>query len=223
MIGRRARPLSLRTLDRATRAIAAHCRRSGVPLPSLQVAYLGEDQLELVLSEVAPDAPVCFTVSGRSWLLSRADAPYLGTVPGLSDAPRPWPRWSPWGPTTRQRQVLVDLESLGLLGLDGPPELDRGGAGRDGGGAACSPWAEELRLTLVGDDRRWPAPSASTTSAAHDLDVLLDRLQRRARRPGDARAGRAVPGQRARPGPGRGLGPEVVLVGGRWTPGSSGG
>ena len=220
VIGRRARPLSLRTLDRATRAIAAHCRRSGVPLPSLQVAYLGEDQLELVLSEVAPDAPVCFTVSGRSWLLSRADAPYLGTVPGLSDAPRPWPTLVALGTDDRQRQVLVDLETLGLLGLDGPPELTAGVLAAMAVELSCSPWAEELRLTLVGDDHRWPdALGQHNVTRCDDAGVVLDRLQRRADDQ-RAHAPAAVLGQRRLDAEvAEAWVPEVVLVGRPLDPG----
>jgi LysM repeat protein len=41
-LGQRQRPLSLRTLDRAMRAIAAHCKDAGVAPPPLQLALISE-------------------------------------------------------------------------------------------------------------------------------------------------------------------------------------
>ncbi|HJY45811.1 MAG TPA: LysM peptidoglycan-binding domain-containing protein, partial [Propionibacteriaceae bacterium] len=116
-LGRRQRPLSLRTLDRAMRAIAAHCRTSEAPPPPLQLAFIGETEIELCMQEVCPSAPVGFTVRGCSWVLDQADVGYLKSVPGLSEAARPWPALVSLGRDERERLVLGDLESFGLLEL----------------------------------------------------------------------------------------------------------
>ena len=83
-LGHRQRPLSLRSLDRAMRAIAAHCRTTKTPPPPLELAIVADDQIELVMSEAVDNAPIGFRVRGRSWILAQADAGYLSSVPGLA-------------------------------------------------------------------------------------------------------------------------------------------
>ena len=181
---RRQRPLSLRTLDRAMRGIAAHCRTTGTPPPVLQLALVSDDQLELIMAEPAPGAPVGFTVRGRSWLLDRADAGSLIAIEGISESPRPWPALVTLGRDDRDRLVLADLEALRLLHLD---------LGDDGAGAAVlaamavelsfSPWAEEMILTVVGAAVRLPdALGKHNVTGTDDLDGLITRLEQRAAR-----------------------------------------
>ena len=43
------------------------------------------------MAEEISNAPVGFTVDGRSWLLSQTDAGYLASVPGIGESLRPWP------------------------------------------------------------------------------------------------------------------------------------
>jgi hypothetical protein len=94
-LGQRQRPLSLRTLDRGMRAIAAHCRNAGVAPPPLQLALVGRPRSSCAcVSRVR--APGRFHGPWRSWLLDQADVDYLKSVPGLSEAARPGPRWSRW-------------------------------------------------------------------------------------------------------------------------------
>src|SRR5918994_743812 len=146
---RKQRPLSLRTLDRAVRAIAAHCRTTGTPPPPLQFALIGEDQIELVLARAVPDAPIGFTVEGRSWRLSAADAGYLSSVPGLGESPRPWPALVTLGRDDEDRQVLADLESLRLLHLDAAEAFDAEGIlAAMAGELSVLPWGDGNILTL---------------------------------------------------------------------------
>ena len=209
-LGRRQRPLSLRTLDRALRAIGAHCHATSTPLPPLQLARVSDDVIELILAAACPEPPVGFTVRGRSWLLSRADADYLSSVPGLAEAGRPWPALVTLGHDEQDRLVLADLESLGLLQLDAasPPasvatpdetgvDLTRADPGPPGTGRpvvpagvlaamavelSFSPWAEEMILTLVGSCDRLPeALGKHNITRTDDVDGLLTRLEQRAR------------------------------------------
>ena len=46
---------------------------------------------------------------------------------------------------------------------------------------ACSPWTDELRLTLVGDERLSPALAQYNVETAADVDALLDRLEQTSR------------------------------------------
>lgn len=182
-LGRRQRPLSLRTLDRALRAIAAHCRTQQIAPPPLLLALVSDSEIELVMAAPTPQAPVGFTVRGRSWVLGQSDARYLSSVPGLSDAIRPWPTLVTLGHDEQERLVLADVESLGLLRLEDSEQFDASSAlAAMAVELSFSPWADEMILTLVG-----PAPTLPEALGKHnvsqtsDLDGLLTRLENRAR------------------------------------------
>ncbi|HEY6683426.1 MAG TPA: LysM peptidoglycan-binding domain-containing protein [Propionibacteriaceae bacterium] len=181
-LGQRQRPMSLRTLDRAIRAIAAHCKDSNVAPPQLQLAFIGENEIELRMQEACSDAPVGFTVRGLSWFLAQDDVDYLKSVPGLSEAARPWPALVTLGRDERGRLVVGDLESFGLLEL----QPDPGFRATDLLAALAvelsfSPWADEMILTLVGGGDRLPeALGKHNVLRADDCDALLGRLEQRA-------------------------------------------
>ncbi len=181
-LGQRQRPLSLRTLDRAMRAIAAHCRASEAAPPPLQLALIGETELELCMQEVCPTAPVGFTVRGRSWFVAQEDAGYLKSVPGLGEAARPWPALVTLGRDEQGRLVLGDLESFGLLEI----QPDSGFPAADLVVAMAvelsfSPWADEMIVTLLGGGERLPeALGKHNVLRTTDCDALLDRLEERA-------------------------------------------
>jgi len=181
-LGQRQRPLSLRTLDRAIRAIAAHCKDAAVAPPPLQLALIGETEIELQLREPCSNAPVGFTVRGRSWFLDQDDVEYLKSVPGLGEAPRPWPALVTLGRDNQDRLVLGDLEAFGLLEL----QEESGFAAADLLAAMAvelsfSPWADEMIITLVGGGERLPqALGTHNVIRVDDVDALLDRLEQRA-------------------------------------------
>jgi LysM domain len=213
-LGRRQRPLSLRTLDRAMRAIAAHCRASETPPPPLQLALVGETEIELRMQEVCPSAPVGFTVRGRSWFLEQADVGYLKSVPGLSEAARPWPALVSLGRDERERLVLGDLESFGLLELD----ADSGFPAADLVAAMAvelsfSPWADEMIVTLLGGGGRLPeALGKHNVLRTTDCDGLLDRLEHRAAMQREHRRYPVLSQHRIDPDFADPWAPEVVLV-----------
>jgi hypothetical protein len=181
-LGQRQRPMSLRTLDRAMRAIGAHCKDSNSAPPPLQLALIAEDQIELRMQEACSDAPVGFTKSGASWFLAQDDVEYLKSVPGLSEAVRPWPALITLGRDDQGRLAVGDLESFGLLEL----QADSGFSATDLLAAMAvelsfSPWADEMILTLVGGGERLPAALGKhNVSCTDDCDALLDRLEQRA-------------------------------------------
>jgi outer membrane protein OmpA-like peptidoglycan-associated protein/LysM repeat protein len=181
-LGRRQQPMSLRTLDRAMRAIAAHCRDSATAPPPLQLALIGETEIELRMHEAWPAAPVGFTVHGRSWFLAQEDVGYLKSVPGLGEAARPWPALVTLGRDDQDRLVLGDLEAFGLLAI----QRDSGFAAIDLLAAMAvelsfSPWADEMIITLVGGGDRLPAALGKhNVIRTDDVDPLLDRLEHRA-------------------------------------------
>ena len=213
-LGQRQRPLSLRTLDRALRAIAAHCRDSEIAPPPLQLALIGETELELRMQEVCRAAPVGFTVRGRSWFLAQEDVGYLKSVPGLSEAARPWPALVTLGRDDQDRLVLGDLEAFGLLEL----QNDSGFSAIDLLAAMAvelsfSPWADEMIITLVGGGERLPAALGKhNVIRTVDVDALLDRLEQRAAMQREHRRYEVLSQHRIDPDLADPWAPEIVLV-----------
>jgi LysM repeat protein len=213
-LGQRQRPLSLRTLDRAMRAIAAHCRDSVAAPPPLQLAFIGDTEIELRMQEVCPTAPVGFTVRGRSWFLAQEDAGYLKSVPGLGEAARPWPALVTLGHDERGRLVLGDLESFGLLEIQpdsGFPAIDLVAAMAVE--LSFSPWADEMIVTLLGGGDRLPeALGKHNVLRTADCDALLDRLEERAAMQREHRRYPVLSQHRIDPDLADPWAPEIVLV-----------
>ncbi len=213
-LGRRQRPLSLRTLDRAMRAIAAHCRDSRAAPPPLQLALIGETEIELRLQVACPTAPVGFTVRGRSWFIAQKDVGYLKSVPGLGEAARPWPALVTLGRDEQGRLVLGDLESFGLLEI----QPDSGFPAADLLAAMAvelsfSPWAEEMIVTLLGGGERLPeALGKHNVLRTPDCDALLDRLEKRAALQREHRRYPLLSQHRIDPDLADPWAPEIVLV-----------
>src|SRR5215203_2685348 len=181
LLGRRQSPLSLRTLDLATRAISAHCRQQQIPLPPLRLAKVGDDQIELVLAAGAAHPPAPFTVRGDSWVVDREHRPQLRAVPGIEDALRPYPSLVSIGRDDQDQQVLLDLEGIGLLTLDGDPGLSAAVLAAMAIELAFSPSADELAMTLIGDRSNLAgAVGKDNVNETDDLEGLLERWERRA-------------------------------------------
>jgi LysM repeat protein len=213
-LGQRQRPLSLRTLDRAMRAIAAHCRESEAAPPPLQLAFIGETEIELSMEEVCPTAPVGFTVRGRSWFVAQEDAGYLKSVPGLGDAARPWPALATLGRDEQGRLVLGDLESFGLLEIQ--PDSACPAADLIAAMAvelSFSPWADEMIVTLLGGGERLPeALGKHNVLRTTDCDALFERLEERAVLQREHRRYPALSQHRIDPDLADPWAPEIVLV-----------
>lgn len=213
-LGRRQSPVSVQTLQLATRAIAAHCQHASLPLPSLALATVGPEAVELVFDSDAADAPVGFVVSGRSWHLGRSDADYLASVPGVDKAAMPYPALTTLGRDHKGRHVMVDLEAMGLLAL----VSERAQQSEDVLAAMAaelsfSPWADDLVLTLVSANSGLPeALGRHNVTHTDAIDELLTRLEQRAQVQRD-HAPHAVLGQhRLDPDLADAWVPEIVLI-----------
>ena len=213
-LGHRQRPLSLRSLDRAMRAIAAHCRTTKTPPPPLELAIVADDQIELVMSEAVDNAPIGFRVRGRSWILAQADAGYLSSVPGLAESPRPWPALVTLGRDDQGRQVLADLESFRRLTLEPSAGLDAAAVlAAMAVELSFSPWADEMILTLVGSADRLPeALGKHNVNRADDLNALLDRIEQRAAMQRDHHPHPILGGHRIDPDLADPWAPEIILI-----------
>ena len=214
VLGQRQRPMSLRTLDRAMRAIAAHCKEADVAPPPLQLALVGDGAIELRMQQPCSYAPVGFTVRGRSWFVEPADVEYLKSVPGLSEAARPWPALVTLGRDEHERLVLGDLEAFGMLQLgsdSGFPVADLVAAMAVE--LSFSPWADEMMITLVGGGGRLPAALGKhNVSRTDDPDTLIDRLEQRAAQQREHRRYQVLSQHRVDPELADPWAPEIVLA-----------
>ena len=220
-LARKARPLGLRTLDRASRAVVASCAEAGVVVPALRSASVSEEWLVLEMAGPTPPAPRCFVDTGGTWTLAAEDVAGLRSVRGIGEATRPWPLLVTLGVDDEGAERVVDLESIGLLAVTG--EQDHGTAVLAAMALelACSPWTDELRLTLVGDDRLSPALAQHNVQTMHDVDALLDRLEQTLRDRQAYGGGRDARDLRLDPDLGEAWTPEVVIVDGPLTPGQA--
>ncbi|HVK35882.1 MAG TPA: LysM peptidoglycan-binding domain-containing protein [Microlunatus sp.] len=181
-LGQRQQPMGLRTLDLATRAIAAYCHRTGAELPAVLTASVHPDSIDLELGAPCPDAPPGFRADGSRWRLLASDVDRLRSIPGLSDAVRPYPALVTLGVTGQGGQVVADLEQLRLTSVEAaagePAEAVLSAIALE---LSCSPWAEELEVVVIGACERLPdALGRHNVTRADELGPVLDRLSRRA-------------------------------------------
>ncbi|MER5988670.1 LysM peptidoglycan-binding domain-containing protein [Streptomyces sp. NPDC001787] len=107
-------------LHQALRTLAANCARTGRPLPEIEAARLDARGLELHLSAPAPAiAPFTESESNPSlwWCPGRGAA--LLSTDEARDINAPYPGLVSIGETPDGDPVLVNLESIGLLQLQG--------------------------------------------------------------------------------------------------------
>ncbi len=181
-LGRRQQLLGLRTLDLATRAIAAHCHRTGAELPEVLTASVHGDRIDLELTAPGGEAPSGFLVDGTRWQLLGSDVDRLRSTPGLRDAVRPYPALVTLGVTPDGGQVVADLERLRLVSVESSEREPAAGVlSAIAVELSCSPWAEELEVIVIGGCERLPdALGRHNVTRADELGPVLDRLGRRA-------------------------------------------
>ena len=181
-LGRRQRPMGLRALDLATRAISAHCRHTGQPLPLLEVATVTDAELVLQMSESGLAGPDGFEIDGTTWRLAGADVDRLRSTPGLSDAVRPYPALVTFGDAAGGGQIVVDVEAVQLTSIESSDQAQAAAVlAAIAVELSCSPWAAELELILIGTCAALPAALGQhNVTYAEDLASVSDRLNRRA-------------------------------------------
>ncbi|WP_162606708.1 LysM peptidoglycan-binding domain-containing protein [Jiangella asiatica] len=139
-------------VDRALRGLAARLAESGRQLPPLRAARLTSHALELYLAASSQlPAPFVGTAHGGVWTV---EASQTGPLDGDGGArvPAPYPSLVSIGHDRDDALVLLDLEQLGSLVVDGPPELVGAAIAAIAAELATSTWADDLRVSLVGGD-----------------------------------------------------------------------
>lgn len=177
-----ADPDAVAFVDRTLRDLAESLARTGRGLPSVRAARLTPSDLELYLAapgELPP--PFVGTAHGGVWTVNRASsgAP-ADHRPG--GGPAPYPSLVSVGHDGDDGLVLLDLEHLGSLVVDGPPDLVRSAITAMAAELATSRWADDLRISVVGGNG-WADLGLLQTGRVRmvtDVDALLAELTVRA-------------------------------------------
>ncbi len=149
-----ADPLGVHTVDLVLRTLARHCSTSGTPLPALRALRMTRTHVELYLA-VPASLPAPWTTTDGSrhsarWRIEPDEAPILDPA-DLADIPAPYPALVTLGHDLDDAHFLVDLEYLGGLAVTGPPDEVRSAMAAMALELATSTWADDVRVTVVGD------------------------------------------------------------------------
>ena len=212
-------PDALARVGQALRTLSVLLSEAGRALPDLRLVRLADQDLELYLAGPGGlPAPFAGTADPTVWTLP-ADAPLLSAAE-LAAVPSPYPSLVTVGHDLDGAHVLLDLEHVGALAVDGDHDSSIAVLAAIAAELATSTWAEDLQVTLVGCLPALPA-ALGTGRVRHvpHLTGLLGALEHRA---ADVRAALAAEGlpdlQHARTITGQRHGdawtPEIVLLAG---------
>jgi LysM domain len=173
-----ADPAGIDHVDLALRSLAAHHRAAGRVLPGLRAARLTTTQLELYLAGSAQlPEPWVATSDPTVWAMRHEDL----TCHLETDMRAPFPGLVTIGHDLEGAHVLVDLEQLTALAVEGPRDETLPVLAALAVELATSPWADDMLVTLVGCLPE--LPSAVTTGRLRHverLDGLVSELEGRA-------------------------------------------
>ena len=157
----RAAEVNVAWLDLALRSLGTVLATNPGPAPDITAAFLGPRGLRLQLAAAQP-APDPFVTDGDNWWLpAAAELPI--TAAGAVDQMAPLPTLTSIG-TLDNETVLVDLERLGSVGLQGDPDGCRHLMAHMVTELAHQTWSDGVTVTLVGWGSTW-CPSTPTGSA----------------------------------------------------------
>jgi nucleoid-associated protein YgaU len=142
-------PDALARVGQALRTLSVLLSEAGRALPDLRLVRLADQDLELYLAEPGGlPAPFAGTADPTVWTLP-ADAPLLSAAE-LAAVPSPYPSLVTVGHDLDGAHVLLDLEHVGALAVDGDHDSSVAVLAAIAAELATSTWAEDLQVTLVG-------------------------------------------------------------------------
>ncbi|GGA67858.1 hypothetical protein GCM10011490_18070 [Pseudoclavibacter endophyticus] len=136
-------------LDRAMRALAAWAQDESKVMPPVAVVRVDAAEVVFYLDgpTLLPDPFVPVTDDHSAWALAPGQLQPLVREPSP-----PCPALASLGSDASGAMVFVDLERLGIITVDGEPELVRSALLAIAIELATSTWGDDTRLTLVGFD-----------------------------------------------------------------------
>ncbi len=173
-------PQGVDDIDRALRFLAAWARDTGAQLPKLFALRLSDDTVELYLHEAAtlPEPFVLVSDDRMAWSVTPAAIPDFTPRPTAS-----YPGLVTLGQDPANGHILVDLEQIGSLNIQGPDETTTEGALTALAiELACSKWADDLQITVVGfAPELADALNTGRVQYVEDARSLMSSLRGRAR------------------------------------------
>ncbi|MFC1440451.1 LysM peptidoglycan-binding domain-containing protein [Streptacidiphilus sp. N1-10] len=160
-----ADPTGLDLLDRTLRTLGMTCLETGAELPPLTaVALRPGGTVDLHLAVPAPPlAPFEGSPDGRIWRCRAREAELIAPE-RAGGVPAPYPALVTLGRTLDGVHVLVDLEQVRHLHLDGSPEEVAAVSRALAAELAASPLADRIRLFAVGS----PGPAGAEEAFGSD-------------------------------------------------------
>jgi len=168
-------PQGMDAVDHALRMLAVWAQDTGATLPALYALRLSADEISVFLDEPA-QLPAPFrqdTPDEMAWSIGFDDLTPLERTPSA-----PYPALVTLGHDENDAHLLVDLEKLGSLNIDGTPELEEATLTALALELATSTWAENLQVTLVGVAAGLPdAVGSGRVRHVDDVDALIRDLR----------------------------------------------
>lgn len=143
-------PLAIEEVDLALRSLALHCRETGTALPEIRVARLTAAAFEIYTMEPErlPE-PWVGAADGMMWSFQVDSIDDLDRD-ALREISAPFPALVCLGQDVEDAHVLVDLETVTEMNVDGPQDEAEQVLAALAIELATSHWADDLTVTLVG-------------------------------------------------------------------------
>ena len=168
-------PTDMDAVDHALRLLAVWAQDTGTQLPALYALRLGEDEISVFLNDPAR-LPAPFTATSdddMAWSIDTRDLTPLERIPSA-----PYPALVTIGRDENDARLLVDLERLGALNVQGDHDLEQAALRAIALELATTTWGENLQVTLVGVGKELPdAFGASRLRYVEDTETLLRNLR----------------------------------------------
>lgn len=146
--------LAIEEVDQALRSLAHHCRTTHQDLPEIHVARMTSDSFELYLAEPRQlPKPWVGIADETLWALHPApgdDHESETQEDSELQLPAPYPALVTIGQDAEGAHVLLDLETVGELSINGTIEGSEEMLAALAIELATSTWADDLTVTLVG-------------------------------------------------------------------------
>lgn len=143
-----ADPMSLEMVDRVMRSLAEFHQSHSLPLPDIRAARMSGEYFEIYLGSPSalPD-PWTETEAGLVWSITAAAA---GALHPSYGSRAPYPTLVTVGVDESGAHIMLDMEHVVSLDVRGAFEVAHSSIAALAAELATTPWADDLRVTLVG-------------------------------------------------------------------------
>ena len=183
-------PHDMDAVDLALRTLSVWAQDTGAQLPALYALQLSEDTISLFLDNPAqlPEPFEPLTDDAMAWSVTYERLAPLERIPSS-----PYPALVTIGRDENGAQLLVDLERLGSLNIQGARKHEHAVLSAIALELASTPWGENLQVTLVGFGEQLPDAIGHTRLRyVEDTPTLVRNLRGQAAAVGQALAAEGV-------------------------------